>query len=188
MSPADLHARIAAVTERIAAHQGGRPLDAALGDFLNAEFGPASAAWRELKAVCEAGVAAGWLCQREGGGIRYGRVFKPAPELHGFSVDVVDMAAPRWAAPSKQPPPRGADGGLPPAGGAEDHIAGPHHVHPEGEIDLVMPIAGDARFDGAGAGWLVCPPGSAHWPTVSGGRALVLYLLPNGRIDFTREA
>jgi hypothetical protein len=31
------------------------------------------------------------------------------------------------------------------------------------------------------------PPGSAHRPTVSQGRALVLYLLPQGRIDFTRE-
>ena len=30
------------------------------------------------------------------------------------------------------------------------------------------------------------PPGSAHRPTVSNGRALVLYLLPEGRIDFTR--
>jgi hypothetical protein len=158
MTPADLHTRIAAVTEQIAARQAGRPLDAELGRWLNAEFGPDSAIWQGLKAACEAGVAEGWLCQREGGGIRYGRIFKPAPELHGFSVDVVDMR----------------------------DVAGPHHVHPLGEIDLIMPIDGDARFDGAPAGWLVCPPGSAHRPTVSGGRALVLYLLPEGRIDFTR--
>jgi hypothetical protein len=32
----------------------------------------------------------------------------------------------------------------------------------------------------------VYPPGSAHRPTVSGGRALVLYLLPEGRIEFSR--
>jgi len=88
--------------------------------------------------------AAGWLCNREGGGIRYGRIFKPAADLHGYSVDVVDMK----------------------------DIAGPHHVHPNGEIDLVMPLEGDARFDGRPAGWLVCPPGSAHRPTVSQGRAL----------------
>jgi hypothetical protein len=30
------------------------------------------------------------------------------------------------------------------------------------------------------------PPGSAHRPTVSQGRALVLYLLPDGRIEFTK--
>ena len=55
-----------------------------------------------------------------------------------------------------------------------------------GEIDLIMPIAGDAQFDGRPAGWLVCPPGSAHRPTVSQGRALVLYLLPKGEIEFTK--
>ena len=156
MTPDTFRQQIAALTLRIA----GRPLDAALDAWLNAECGPESAVYRELRASCQAGVAEGWLCQREGGGIRYGRIFKPAPELHGFSVDVVDMT----------------------------DIAGPHHVHPEGEIDLVMPVDGDARFDGRPADWLVMPPGSAHRPTVSQGRALVLYLLPNGRIDFTKES
>jgi len=156
MSPPDLRARISKVTTQLA----GRALDAALDAWLNHEYGVGSATYRALKSACEAGVAAGWLCDREGGGIRYGRVFKPADDLHGFSVDVVDMR----------------------------DIAGPHHTHPLGEIDLIMPIDGDARFDGRPAGWLVCPPGSAHRPTVTGGRALVLYLLPEGRIDFTRPA
>jgi hypothetical protein len=105
-----------------------------------------------------AGVAAGWLCTREGGGVRYGRIFKPADDLHGYSVDVVDM----------------------------QDLAGPHHSHPLGEIDLVMPVEGDACFDTRPAGWVVYPPGSAHQPTVSQGRALVLYLLPQGKIEFTR--
>jgi hypothetical protein len=152
-TPDTFRAQLAALTAEIV----GRPLDAALDDWLNAEHGAGSATYEALKASCEAGVAAGWLCNREGGGIRYGRIFKPADDLHGFSVDVVDMR----------------------------DIAGPHHVHPNGEIDLIMPIEGDARFDGRPAGWLVCPPGSAHPPTVSGGRALVLYLLPQGRIQFT---
>lgn len=147
-------AQIAALTAQLA----GRPLDAALDAWLNAEHGPGSDSYAGLKAACQQGVAEGWLCEREGGGIRYGRVFKPAPDLHGFSVDVVDMA----------------------------DVAGPHHTHPLGEIDLIMPIGGEATFDGRPAGWLVCPPGSAHHPTVARGRALVLYLLPEGRIDFTR--
>ena len=142
----------------LSAHIAGRPLDAALDAWLNAQHAPGSATYDGLKAACEAGVAAGWLCEREGGGIRYGRIFKPEACLHGFSVDVVDMT----------------------------DLAGPHHVHPNGEIDLIMPLQGDARFDGRPAGWLVCPPGSAHRPTVSGGRALILYLLPEGRIEFTR--
>ena len=122
--------------------------------------GPGSATYAAIAAACQAGVAEGWLCNREGGGIRYGRVFKPAPELDGFSVDVVDM----------------------------QDIAGPHHSHPNGEIDLLMPVEGDARFDGRPAGWVVYPAGSAHRPTVSQGRALVLYLLPQGAIQFTPAA
>ncbi len=64
-------------------------------------------------------------------------------------------------------------------------VAGGHHVHPHGEIDLVMPLDPEARFDGHPAGWCVYPPGSANTPTVTGGRALVLYLLPQGAIEFT---
>ena len=57
-----------------------------------------------------------------------------------------------------------------------------------GEIDLIMPLDEGALFDGLPAGWMVTPAGSAHCPTVSGGRALVLYLLPQGRIEFTARA
>ncbi len=64
-------------------------------------------------------------------------------------------------------------------------IRGPHHRHPNGEVDMVMPIDADANFDGQGAGWKVYQAGSAHFPAVSGGRALVLYLLPDGAIEFT---
>jgi hypothetical protein len=142
----------------LTAQLAGKPLDTALDTWLNAKHGAGSATYRSLAAACRQGVDEGWLCDREGGGIRYGRIFKPADDLHGFSVDVVDMK----------------------------DIAGPHHTHPNGEIDLIMPVEGDARFDGRHAGWLVCPPGSAHRPTVSGGRALVLYLLPQGSIEFTR--
>ena len=154
MPTSALHAPLAALTAQIA----GRPLDATLDAWLNAEHGAGSATFATLKAACQQGVAEGWLCNREGGGIRYGRIFKPTPDLHGFSVDVVDM----------------------------QDLAGPHHSHPQGEIDLVMPIEGPALFDGRGAGWVVYPAGSAHRPTVSQGRALVLYLLPAGEIVFTR--
>ena len=152
-TPDLLRSQIATLTARLA----GRTLDAGLDAWLNAEHGAGSATYETLKSSCIDGVAGGWLCNREGGGIRYGRIFRPATDLHGYSVDVVDMK----------------------------DIAGPHHVHPNGEIDLVMPLEGGARFDGRPAGWLVYPPGSAHRPTVSQGRALVLYLLPEGQIQFT---
>ena len=160
---AHFQALVAQLTQRLA----GRPLDDALAAELNQQHPPGSATYEALAAACREGVAAGRMCQHEGGGIRYGRVLKATPATHDFSVDVVDMA----------------------------DLAGPHHSHPNGEIDLVMPLAGpdgltpggDACFDGQPAGWKVYGPGSAHRPTVTGGRALVLYLLPQGAIHFTRS-
>ena len=149
-----LKARLAAVTAQI----HNRPLNGALDEWLNTNLGADTTTYRELKESCVEGVAQGWLCKYEGGGLRYGRIFKPSEELHGFSIDVVDM----------------------------ENVAGPHHLHPQGEIDLIIPVDGDAQFDDRPAGWLVCPPGSAHRPTVTRGRALVLYLLPNGEIEFTK--
>ncbi len=154
MSAEHFRAQIVELSAAIA----GRPVDAALDAWLNATHGAQSATYAALKASCEQGVAEGWLCNREGGGIRYGRIFKPADDLQGFSVDVVDMR----------------------------DIAGPHHVHPQGEIDLIMPLDEGATFDGRPAGWCVYPAGSAHSPTVRNGRALVLYLLPQGQIEFTK--
>jgi len=153
MPTTELRQQIAALTARIAA----RPLDAELDHWLNAVHGAGTATFEGLKRCCVTGVAEGWLCQREGAGIRYGRVFKPAPDLHGFSVDVVEMA----------------------------NIAGPHHTHPQGEIDLIMPLDSGAHFDGRPAGWVVYAEQSAHSPTVTHGRALILYLLPSGAIQFS---
>jgi hypothetical protein len=135
-----------------------RPLNPALETELNRAFpfnGPEVSA---LFDCCRLGVTEGWMCSREAGGIRFGRVLKPDAATHGFSVDVVDMTP----------------------------MAGPHHRHPNGEIDLILPLEPGAEFDGHAAGWLVYGPQSAHSPTVTRGRALVLYLLPQGAIEFTR--
>lgn len=155
MNPEQFRSLIANLTQQLV----GRDLNKELEQWLNTHHGVASETYRELRQACEVGVTDGWLCDREGGGIRYGRVFKAADDLGGFSVDVVDMA----------------------------DVVGPHHEHPGGEIDLIMPIDEDARFDGHPAGWLVYPPASAHRPTVSAGRAYVLYLLPQGQIKFTGQ-
>jgi Domain of unknown function (DUF4863) len=153
MSKQAFHQLVADVATQIA----GRPLDADLDLWLNTHHGAGSPTFESLKQACIGGVAEGWLCDREGGGIRYGRVFKAEDALSRFSVDVVDMR----------------------------DIAGPHHMHPNGEIDLIMPLEGDATFDSRPAGWCVYPPGSAHRPSVAQGRALVLYLLPEGQIKFS---
>lgn len=145
---------------RVTEKIASRPLDAGLQTWLNAEYPAGSAGYTELANACRIGVEEGWLADREAGGIRYGRIFKALPETHGFSVDVVRM----------------------------NDIAGPHHVHPNGEVDLIMPLTEDTTFDGHPAGWCVYGPGTAHRPTVAGGSALVLYLLPAGAIEFTKAA
>ena len=68
-----------------------------------------------------------------------------------------------------------------------ENIVGPHHRHPTGEVCMIMPGTSDALFDGNGRGWCVNEPGSEHRPTVTNGQALVLYMLPQGKIEFTGQ-
>ena len=154
MSKTTFQALVAQVTSSIA----GLPVDGALRDVLAARFPPDGPLFKAIEAACHQAVADGWMCEREHGGIRYGRVIEAGNDLAGFSVDVVHMT----------------------------DVVGPHHRHPNGEIDLIMSISPAARFDDAPRGWLVYGPDSAHRPTVTGGEALVLYLLPGGEIDFSR--
>ncbi len=135
----------------------GRALDADLENDLAAHFPPDGDWFGEVEAACNAAIAAGWMCSQGGTGRRFGRVIEPSPETGDLSVDVVDL----------------------------ENIVGPHHVHPNGEVCMVMPQDTTATFDHGGAGWQVNVPGSAHRPTVRDGRALVLYLLPDGKIEFT---
>ena len=134
----------------------GRALDADLGAWLKEKYPADGETIGAIRTACDAAIEAGWMCDQEYGGIKFGRVIK---DLDGFSVDVVHMA----------------------------DVVGPHHSHPKGEVDLVMPIEGDAKFDGNGQGWVVYGPGTAHNPTVTDGAAIVLYLLPDGEIEFTRS-
>ncbi len=144
--------------QEIAQFIGVQPLDAVLQTRLNKRYPAGGSVVGEIRTICDQAIAEGWMCEREAGGIRYGRVIKPAVEYAGFSVDVVSMS----------------------------DVCGPHHRHPNGEIDLIMPTTSSAKFDGRSAGWLVYEPGSAHSPTVTDGTALVLYLLPQGAIEFSR--
>jgi len=150
----------AELMREVVAAIGERPLDAALAAHLNTAVAPDGPLFGAVEAACHAAVEEGWMCKHEAGGIRYGRVLRPGEPLPGFSVDVVRMR----------------------------DCVGPHHRHPQGEIDMIMPIDPGARFDGHSRGWCVYGPDSAHHPTVDGGAALVLYLLPGGEIEFTRGA
>jgi len=138
---------------------GGRALDAVLADELNAAFPPDGEPFGRIESACRAAIEAGWMCSQGGPGRRFGRVIEPGPATRGLSVDVVDLV----------------------------DVVGPHHRHPTGEVCMIMPLDEGAEFCGSGAGWTVYEPGSAHYPTVTSGEALVLYLLPNGEIEFTGQ-
>ena len=88
-----------------------------------------------------------------------GRVIEPSPDCAGCSVDVVEIA----------------------------DITGPHHAHPKGEICAVLAVTPGARFDGNSEGWAVYPPGSAHWPSATGGRLRVMFFLPGGEIAYSDD-
>jgi hypothetical protein len=135
-----------------------QPLNHSLEDWLNANMGSSTDTFRQLRDACLRGIDEGWLCNRHAQGIAYGRVFKSNNELNNFSVDVVKMT----------------------------DIVGPQHSHPNGEIDLIMPLDESALFDNRSAGWLVYPENTSHKPTVSLGSAVVLYLLPHGAIEFSK--
>jgi hypothetical protein len=137
----------------------GKPVGAALAAELNDRFPADGPVVKAIEKACHEAIAAGWMCSQGGEGRRFGRVIEAGPETRDLSVDVVDLK----------------------------DIVGPHHSHPNGEICLTLPITPGARFDGHADGWCVYPPGSAHHPTVTGGEALVLYLLPGGKIQFTGQ-
>lgn len=132
-------------------------IDAKLAEELNRRFPPGDEAFDTIEKACHKAIADGWMCARGDVGQRWGRVIKPCEETGGLSVDVVDLI----------------------------DLAGPRHGHPGGEVCMVMPITPEAQFDGTSRGWCVFEPGSAHNPTVTNGEALILYMLPDGKIDFT---
>jgi hypothetical protein len=120
------------IAAELTAQLAGRPLDAALDTWLNAEHGATSATYARLKAKLPSrrGRRAGCATAKAAASATAASS-SPRRRLHGFSVDVVDM----------------------------QDIAGPHHTHPNGEIDLIMPLDGEAQFSTAAppAGWSAHP-------------------------------
>jgi hypothetical protein len=135
----------------------GKSVDAALEDALNRQFPGDGPVFKGIEQACHGAIEAGWMCSQGSEGRRFGRVIEAEPETGDLSVDVVQLR----------------------------DIVGPHHRHPNGEICMTMPVTPGAMFDGSPRGWKVYGPGTAHHPTVTGGEALVLYLLPGGEIEFT---
>lgn len=135
-------------------------IDASLNAELNRRFPPGGDVFDAIENACHKAIEAGWMCANGDGKARWGRVIEPGEDTGGLSVDVVELT----------------------------DLVGRHHSHPVGEVCMIMPITPEAKFDGRPRGWCVFEPSSGHHPTVSDGQALILYMLPDGKIDFTEES
>jgi 2-hydroxylaminobenzoate mutase len=133
------------------------PLDAALEARLNGRYGEGTESYARLAELVKLGVEEGWAAYEtiEGGDYRRGRIAEPSPDTSDMSVE----------------------------SGLLKDVKGQYHCHTNGEINMIIPLEEGAQFCGHGAGWRVFPPMSEHFPTVTG-RALMLYFLPGGKIDY----
>ena len=128
---------------------------AAAQTVLAQRLDPSGEAGEALKAALVALLEEGKIADRGELPVRWGRVARASDETRGFSIDVVLMNG-----------------------------AGPRHRHPNGEIDLCFALEGNPTFDGHPAGWVVYSEDSVHVPTVAGGTMLIVYLLPDGAMEF----
>lgn len=134
-------------------------IESSLAEKLEQQFSPDGELFNSIEAACHTAISDGWMCSQGAQGRRFGRIIEPSEDTAMFSVDVVDL----------------------------ENIVGPHHLHPKGEVCMVMPVTNGAQFDGNDRGWCVYEPDSSHCPTVTNGEALVLYMLPDGEIKFTEQ-
>ncbi|MEM1449877.1 MAG: DUF4863 family protein [Planctomycetota bacterium] len=122
---------------------------------LSERLEPTSDEGRRLSEALVQLLEEGKVADRGAPPLRFGRAAKATEETLGFSIDVVDMQG-----------------------------EGPLHRHPNGEVNWCVALEGEPRFQDQPPGWVVEPPGSQHVPTVTGGRMLIVYLLPEGAIEF----
>ena len=124
---------------------------------LARRFDPNGPTAQKLATDLKALAESGAIANRGEMPVRYGRVAKAGADTQGFSIDVVLMNG-----------------------------AGPKHRHPRGEVNYCIALDGKPTFDGEPPGWVVLKPDSSHVPTVANGTMLIVYLLPNGEIEFAR--
>ena len=125
---------------------------------LNQAFPLGSPFVEGLRKAFREGLEQGWLCDKKGGSARFSRVAKPGEATHGFSIDAVRLEGP-----------------------------GVWHRHTTGEVDLCFADGPDARFDVFPEGWVVLAPGTDHVPTTTGGAMNILYFIPQGALQWTRD-
>lgn len=125
-----------------------------LANELSERFPKNSEILQRIEALCQKGLSEDLLTMRGSSTLQFGRIQKPS-QASSFSIDIVNMSC-----------------------------KGPGHTHPLGEIDLCFPQDISAQFDNNTETWVVYGENSWHEPTVTQGRMIILYFLPEGSIRF----
>ncbi|MCP3708710.1 DUF4863 family protein [Paraburkholderia sp. CNPSo 3274] len=139
--------------------------------WLNEKYGVESELYRDLSRLIARGVKEGWAADTEVAGPRYrrSRIVAPSAQTLFFSATAVLMDS----TDNIQHNPEGS-------------FRADHHLHPYGEINLVVPLNEGAALAGPNGwcygGWTAPAPGSHHFPEVKGGAVISLTFLPAGRI------
>lgn len=142
---------------------------AQLEDWLNRTYPPGDRLFDGLARLVTAGVEDGWAANQEVGGAHYRRslILEPCKKMAYFSITAVYMSS-------------------------MERFRGAYHLHPYGEVNLVIPLNKGAELAGprgwCGGGWTAPAPGSHHYPEVRGGALIALFYLPAGRISYDIQA
>jgi hypothetical protein len=141
--------------------------------WLNSTYGVESELYKDLSRLIALGLEEGWVADVEIGGARYRRaqIATPSAQTFFFSLTGILMDSTDNA-----------------QNNAEGSFRGGYHLHPYGEINLVVPLNDGAALAGPNGwcygGWTASAPGSHHFPEVKGGAVITLTFLPAGRIAF----
>jgi len=140
---------------------GPRPLDAALEDSLNDDFGPRTTRFQEIKRLLRLGIDEQWACYQEidGPDYRRGPLGTSRDGVHDFVIESARLR----------------------------NMKGNFHRHPRGEINMIQPVDPEGKFCGAGEQWKIFAADTRHYPTVTGGTCTFIFLLPRGEIEYRDE-
>jgi hypothetical protein len=84
-------ARFEEIIGTIAKSIAEMPVDERMADFLNKTYPAGGEVFASVEALCRDGEEGGWVCGREHGGIKFGRIVKQGGSCGKFSVDIVRM-------------------------------------------------------------------------------------------------
>jgi hypothetical protein len=141
--------------------------------WLNTKYGVQSELYKDLSRLITLGVQEGWAADIEIAGPRYRRSQLGAPSAETFFFSATAVLLDSTDNAQNNP---------------EGSFRAGYHLHPYGEINLVVPLNEGAALAGPNGwcygGWTALEPGSHHFPEVKGGAVISLTFLPAGRIAF----